>query len=169
MISPSSGNDILWAPSEQLKQQVNMTKYMQWLADEQGLRFSEREALWEWSVTHLEDFWASIWEYFHIKASHPYASVLLERKMPGAKWFQGARLNYAEHVFRNATPDHPALLFRSERHDLIEVSWDELNQKVGAVAAALRKLGVRSGERVVAYMPNIPQTTIAFLACASIG
>jgi acetoacetyl-CoA synthetase len=169
MVSPSPDNDILWTPSEQLKQQVNMTKYMQWLADKKGLHFSERKALWEWSVTDLEDFWASIWEYFHIKASHPYTSVLLERKMPGAKWFQGATLNYAEHVFRNATSDHPALVFRSERHDLVEVSWDELYQKVGTVAAALRKMGVRNGDRVVAYLPNIPQTTIAFLACASIG
>src|ERR1700730_4125888 len=141
MISPSSNNEVLWEPSEHLKQQVNMTKYMQWLADEKGLRFSEREALWEWSVMQLEDFWASIWEYFHIKASHPYTSVLQERKMPGAKWFQGATLNYAEHVFRDVPAGHPALLFRSERHELVAVSWDELYQKVGAVAAALRKLG----------------------------
>lgn len=89
--------------------------------------------------------------------------------MPGAQWFPGAKLNYAEHVFRNATVDRPALLFRSERHPLVEVSWDELRYKVGAVAHALRKMGVQRGDRVVAYMPNMPETLIAFLAAASMG
>jgi acetoacetyl-CoA synthetase len=93
----------------------------------------------------------------------------VERKMPGASWFPGAELNFAEHVFRNATSDHPALLFRSERHDMVEVSWSELKQKVGALAKALRDMGVQRGDRVVAYMPNIPETVVAFLACASMG
>ncbi len=89
--------------------------------------------------------------------------------MPGASWFSGAELNYAEHVFRNASSERPALLFRSERHTLREVSWNELATKVGAIAHALRELGVQRGDRVVAYMPNVPETLIAFLACASIG
>ena len=166
----SSGNaHPLWEPSEALQQQANVTQYMQWLATEKGLYFHSRTELWEWSVTKIEDFWASIWEYFHVQASHPYTSVLVERKMPGAEWFPGARLNFAEHIFRNATTERPALLFRSERHALVEVSWEELSQKVGAVANALRALGVEGGDRVVAYMPNIPETLIAFLACASIG
>jgi acetoacetyl-CoA synthetase len=159
----------LWEPTEEMKRQANVTQYMQWLEHEKGLSFRTREELWAWSVNSLEDFWASLWDYFHIKSSQPYATVLTERKMPGADWFPGVRLNFAEHVFRNATSERPALLFRSERHDLVEVSWSELQQKVGAVARALRAMGVQRGDRVVAYMPNIPETLIAFLACASMG
>jgi acetoacetyl-CoA synthetase len=169
MATLSSNDQPLWEPSDQLKEQANVTHYMSWLAQEKGLSFETRDELWQWSVEHLEDFWASIWDYFHIKASQPYTTVLRERKMPGAEWFPGARLNFAEHVFRNASASRPALIFRSERHDLVTVSWSELRQKVGAVARALRAMGVQRGDRVVAYLPNIPQTVIAFLACASMG
>jgi acetoacetyl-CoA synthetase len=159
----------LWEPSEPLKQQANITRYMQWLEREKGLRLSTPEALWEWSVTNLEDFWASLWDYYHIKASKPYTTVLAERKMPGAKWFVGAELNYTEHVFRNATANRSALLFHSERQPLNAVSWEELRHQVGLVANALRAMGVQHGDRVVSYMPNIPETVIAFLAAASLG
>ncbi|GCE48789.1 acetoacetyl-CoA synthetase [Thermosporothrix hazakensis] len=159
----------LWEPSETLKQQATVTRYMRWLNETRGLQFEDREALWRWSVDHLEDFWASVWDFFQIQAAHPYTTVLQERTMPGAVWFPGAELNYAEHVFRNATTDRPALLFRSERHALQEISWDELTRTVGALARALQAMGVQRGDRVVAYMPNIPQTVMAFLACASIG
>ncbi|GHO95021.1 acetoacetyl-CoA synthetase [Reticulibacter mediterranei] len=169
MVTSSGNVRPLWEPSEELQQQANVTQYMQWLATEKGLHFHSRAELWAWSVTKIEDFWASIWEYFHIQASHPYTAVLAERKMPGATWFPGAELNFAEHIFRNATTERPALLFRSERHALVEVSWEELSQKVGAIASALRAAGIERGDRVVAYMPNIPETLIAFLACASIG
>ncbi|HET9921087.1 MAG TPA: acetoacetate--CoA ligase [Ktedonobacteraceae bacterium] len=160
---------LLWEPPDELRQQATVTRYMQWLEQEKGLKFNHPNELWRWSVDNLEDFWASIWDFFSIQASKPYTTVLAERKMPGAHWFSGAELNYAEHVFRNATPDRPAVLFRSERHSLIEVSWDELRQKVASVAQALRKMGVQRGDRVVSYMPNIPETLIAFLATASIG
>jgi acetoacetyl-CoA synthetase len=169
MVTPIEDDQPLWEASEQIKQQANITHYMHWLEREKGLSFHTRAELWEWSVTHIEDFWASIWEYFHIKASQPYTTVLQERKMPGAQWFVGARLNFAEHIFRNASSSRPALIFRSERHPLIEVSWSELAEKAGSVASALRAMGVQTGDRVVAYMPNIPETAIAFLACASIG
>ncbi len=159
----------LWEPSIDSKQQANVTRYLQWLAREKGVVFQTREELWEWSVNHLEDFWASLWDFFSIKASQPYTTVLAEKTMPGARWFPGAELNYAEHVFRNATSQHPALLFRSERHALREVSWHELASKVGSIAQALRDMGIQRGDRVVAYMPNIPETVMAFLACASIG
>jgi acetoacetyl-CoA synthetase len=142
---------------------------MQWLEREKGLHFDSQAALWQWSVEHLEDFWASIWDYFQIQASKPYQAVLVERKMPGAQWFPGAELNYTEHVFRNKTAQRPALLFQSERQELMDVSWDELYRRVSDVARALRNMGVQRGDRVVSYMPNIPQTTIAFLATASIG
>jgi acetoacetyl-CoA synthetase len=169
MVTSSGNVQPLWEPSEELRQQANVTQYMQWLAAKKALHFQSREELWEWSVTKIEDFWASLWEYFSIQASQPYTAVLDERKMPGAVWFSGAELNFAEHIFRNATDELPALIFRSERHALVEVSWRELRQKVGAVANALRALGVQCGDRVVAYMPNIPETLIAFLACASLG
>ena len=169
MITPISEGQPLWEPSAEMKQQANVTHYIQWLKDTRQLHFATREDLWKWSVTNIEDFWASLWEYFHIQSSQPYTTVLAERKMPGAQWFPGAELNYAEHVFRNATPDRPALLFRSERHELVTISWDELRQKVSAIAQALRTMGVQRGDRVVAYMPNIPETVIAFLACASLG
>jgi acetoacetyl-CoA synthetase len=159
----------LWEPSEELKQQANITRYMHWLEDQKGQKFKSREELWKWSVEHLEDFWASIWEYFDVQASQPYTTVLSEHNMPGAQWFSGARLNYAEHMFRHADPERPALLFRSERHELVTVTWRELAQKVGALARKLRDIGVQKGDRVVAYMPNIPETLIAFLACASMG
>jgi acetoacetyl-CoA synthetase len=159
----------LWEPSEKVKQQANVTQYMQWLAREQGLTFQTYEELWQWSVTHLEDFWASLWNYFHIQASQPYSTVLVERKMPGARWFPGATLNYAEHVFGHATASRPAVLFQSERHPLTELSWEELRHQVGQVAHALRALGMQRGDRVVASMGNIPETLIAFLATASLG
>ncbi|EFH90174.1 acetoacetate--CoA ligase [Ktedonobacter racemifer] len=159
----------LWEPSEAVKQQANVTQYMRWLQEKKGLHFQTREALWEWSANEIEAFWGSLWEYFSLQASTPYTTILHQRVMPGAQWFPGARLNYAEHAFRNATEAHPALLFRSERHELVSVSWAELAQKVGAIAQALRDLGVKPGDRVVGYMPNIPETAMAFLACASIG
>jgi len=142
---------------------------MHWLEREKGLHVRDQEELWHWSVSHLEEFWASIWDFFAVKASRPYTSVLADRKMPGARWFPGTALNYAEQVFRNATPDHPALLFQSERHPLTAMSWEELSHQVGSAANALRALGVQRGDRVVAYMANLPETVIAFLACASIG
>ncbi|MBE3559735.1 MAG: acetoacetate--CoA ligase [Ktedonobacteraceae bacterium] len=169
MITPPQDVRPLWEPTEAMKQQANVTHYMQWLTREKGLHFQSREELWQWSVDHLEDFWASLWDYFHIKASQPYTTVLAERRMPGARWFTGAQLNYAEHVFRNATAERPALFFRSERHPLTAMSWSDLAQKVGALTAALKTLGVQRGDRVVAYMPNIPEALIAFLACASMG
>ncbi|HZU70423.1 MAG TPA: acetoacetate--CoA ligase [Ktedonobacteraceae bacterium] len=169
MAAPVTEGMLLWEPSEEMKRQANLTHYMQWLEKEKGLHFDDPEELWQWSVDKLEDFWASLWEFFQIKASQPYSAVLVERKMPGAQWFPGAKLNYAEHVFRNATTERPALLFQSESQPLTEISWDELYRKVATVAAALRGMGVQSGDRVVSYMPNIPESAIAFLACASIG
>lgn len=142
---------------------------MQWLAREKGLHFETPDELWLWSVEKLEDFWAAIWDYFQIQSSKPYQAVLVERKMPGAQWFPGAELNYAQHVFRNMTNERPALIFQSETQPMMEVSWEDLYRQVARVAATLRSLGVRRGDRVVSNLPNIPQATIAFLATASLG
>ena len=166
---PISEGTLLWEPGQEVIKRANMTQYMQWLASEKGLTFQDYNSLWQWSVTEIEEFWQSLWEFFDIQASKPFSGVLTERKMPGAEWFKGAELNYAEHVFRNRSADRPALIFKSEIQPLTELSWDELHQKVSSIAAALRSMGVRRGDRVVAYIPNIPQTVVAFLACASIG
>jgi len=159
----------LWQPSEELKRQATITRYMAWLERDRGLSFRDYGELWKWSVDELEEFWATIWDFFRVRASKPYDRVLVERTMPGAEWFRGSALNYAEQVFRNASIDDPALLFQSERHALTEISWGELRDEVASMATALRDMGVRRGDRVVAYMPNIPESVIAFLACASLG
>lgn len=169
MTTSSEEGTLLWEPSEALKQRAVLTTYMHWLARERNLHFDDQEALWQWSVDQLEDFWASLWDFFQIQSSQPYTSVLSSHTMPGAQWFPGALLNYAEHTFRQAASERPALLFKSERHPLQEISWEELRSKTSAVASALRRLGVQRGDRVVSYMPNIPETLVAFLACASLG
>jgi acetoacetyl-CoA synthetase len=166
---PVREGTVLWQPPEDFKNRANITRYLKWLAEEKGLCFEDYSSLWQWSVTEIEDFWQSLWDFFEIKASRPYTRVLSDRKMPGAGWFQGAELNYAEHVFRHMTSERPALLFQSEIQPLTDLSWEELYRQVAAVAAGLRRMGIKPGDRVASYMPNIPQTVVAFLACASIG
>src|SRR5215212_4505650 len=162
---------LLWEPSEEFKENANITRYMEWLEREKGLSFDDYRELWEWSVNELEEFWASIWEYFEVQASRPYEKVLNSREMPGTEWFVGSELNYAEHVFRHADerPDEPAVLHQSEHRPLSELTWRGLQSKAGAMAAALKSLGVERGDRVAAFIPNVPEALIAFLASASIG
>lgn len=164
-----SEGTVLWEPSDEIKKQAITTKYINWLKTQKGLSFNDYNSLWHWSVTEIEDFWQSLWEFFEIKASKPFSCVLSERKMPGAEWFVGSELNYAEHVFRHMTSDRAALMFQSEIRPLAEISWDELYRKVAAVRTSLGNMGVKRGDRVVAYIPNIPEAIIAFLACAAIG
>ncbi|MCS7088398.1 MAG: acetoacetate--CoA ligase [Thermoflexales bacterium] len=164
---------ILWQPSAQFIAQSNLTAYARWLEQRLGLRFESYDVLWRWSVSDLETFWASIWEYFDVQAAQPYTRVLMRREMPGAVWFPGARLNYAAHAFRHARDAQPALIAHTEttthRPATVSISWSALRNDVARFAAWLRAIGVRSGDRVAAYMPNIPEAVIAFLACASIG
>jgi acetoacetyl-CoA synthetase len=162
----------LWTPSPERVERSTLTRYARWLRDERGVDVPENDydALWRWSVDELEDFWASIWDYFRVEASAPYERVLGSRAMPGAEWFPGARLNYAQHVFRRAADDgEVALRHASELRDAGEWTWGELRARTAAIAAGLRGLGVGRGDRVVAYMPNIPEAVAAFLATASIG
>lgn len=160
---------LLWEPSAAVKANTNLVRYMKWLENERGLAFQSYPQLWQWSVTELEDFWESIWDFFGVQASQGYSSVLAERKMPGAEWFVGAKLNYAQHIFRNMNDERPAMLYKAEDEPLSEVSWQELYDKTAAMARALKELGVQRGDRVVAYMPHVPETIIALLACASLG
>jgi acetoacetyl-CoA synthetase len=159
----------IWRPSPAAIEASELTRYQRWLAGTRGLTFADYETLWEWSTTDLEGFWGSLWEYFDITASVPYERVLGRRSMPGAEWFPGAELSYAEHVFRGKRDEDVAILHATETRPLAELSWGELRRLTAQIAAGLRARGVTRGDRVVAYMPNIPETTAAFLACASIG
>ncbi len=159
----------LWEPPAGLVERARMTEYMGWLEDERGLRFAGYDDLWRWSVDDLEGFWSSIWDFFEVQADGGYDRVLGSDEMPGAEWFAGTRLNYAEHVFAGKDEAEPAILHASELRELDRLSWGELRGQVAAVAAGLREIGVERGDRVVAYMPNIPEAIVAFLATASIG
>ncbi len=163
--------DVIWRPSAARLEAAQLTAYRAWLADTRGLRFDGYEALWQWSVDSLEDFWQSIWDWFGFSSPTPYAAVLDRRVMPGAKWFDGATLNYTAEVFRvgGTDRDAPAVVFRDEQGDHPDLSWGDLEQRVAALAATLTASGVRAGDRVVAYLPNVPETIVAFLAVASIG
>jgi acetoacetyl-CoA synthetase len=147
-----------------------MTDFMGWVGERHNREFDSYPELWEWSVGEVEQFWADIWEYCGVRASEPYERVLNSREMPGARWFEGARLNYAENMLlRERDPQATAVLHASELRPLKELSWGELSEQVAMLAEGLRSLGVERGDRVAAYMPNIPETLVAFLACASIG
>jgi acetoacetyl-CoA synthetase len=161
--------DVLWAPSSVQITPTRLADYMQWLDDQKGLQFENYQALWQWSVDELEAFWQSIWDYFDVQANGSCDPVLGSTQMPGANWYPNTQLNYAEHIFRNSTPDRPALVVRSEGEPVCYVSWAELEASTGALAAKLRAMGVESGDRVASYMPNRAETVIAFLACASLG
>lgn len=160
---------LLWEPSAEFRQQTNMTAYMSWLAETRGLKFADYAALQRWSVADLEAFWQSIWDYYRVQSSTPVARVLSSHAMPGAQWFAGASLNFAEHIFRGRSDERPALLAADEQRDPHELSWADLEAQVASVAAYLRDLGVAPGDRVVAYLPNIPEALIAFLAASAIG
>jgi acetoacetyl-CoA synthetase len=164
-----SAPEPLWTPSEERRERAAITRYQRWLAEERALPLDGYGELWQWSVDNLEDFWGSIWDYFEVEASEPYERVLGSREMPGAEWFPGARLNYAQHVFRGNSDSDVAIRHASELRELGEWTWGELRRRTAAIAAGLRELGVGPGDRVVAYMPNIPEAVAAFLACASIG
>jgi len=143
-------------------------RYEHWLSEHRGLDFHAYDDLWRWSVTELDAFWTSIWEFFGVGDGRAPSPALAERRMPGARWFPGAELSYAEHALRRRD-DHPALVFGSEDGTLGTVTYAELHRQVAAAAAGLRRLGVGRGDRVVAYLPNVPETVVAFLASASLG
>jgi acetoacetyl-CoA synthetase len=168
-MTETSEGTLLWEPPAELKENATITRYMGWLEENKDLSFDGYNELWEWSVNDVEGFWSSLWEFLEVKASKPYERVLAKREMPGAEWFPGAELNYAEHAFGNARSDAPALVHRSELRPLAETSWAELREKTAALSAALHAMGVERGDRVVAYLPNVPEAVVAFLATASIG
>jgi acetoacetyl-CoA synthetase len=165
----------MWEPPREHLQSVEMRRFMDWAGERRGgtggRPFADYDELWRWSVDDLEGFWAGIWEFCGVRASKPYERVLGSHAMPGTRWFEGAELNYAENVLaRGEGREHEvAVLHCSELRELDEITWGELSARVAAAAGGLRALGVERGDRVVAYMPNVPETLIALLAAASIG
>lgn len=161
--------EILWTPAAERIERANVTAFCRWLRRERGLSFGDYMELWRWSVADLESFWGALWEYFAVEASSPWTRVLGRRAMPAAEWFPGARLNYAQNVLRRERDAGIALLHASESRPLEPMTWRELGGQVRVLATRLRRLGVQPGDRVVAWMPNIPQTVVAMLATTAIG
>ncbi|MFS0674743.1 acetoacetate--CoA ligase [Ornithinibacillus sp. 179-J 7C1 HS] len=161
---------LLWQPTEERIKNANITSFMYWLNENKGLSITDYDPLWEWSVENIEDFWKTIWEYFQIQSSTPFNRVLSSHQMPGAKWFEGAQVNYTEHIFRNYNKDKTAVIHTSElRPNQAEVTWETLYKDSAALQQTLIQLGVEKGDRVVAYIPNIYESIVALLATASLG
>lgn len=160
---------VLWEPPVALQERSRLADYMRWLERHRGSRYGDYEALRQWSVSDISGFWSSIWQYFDLQFANSYSEVLSGDVMPGIHWFPGATLNYAAEVFRNSSDRHPAIIFQSEGRPVEYLSWADLEGKVASVALALRGLGIDAGDRVAAYLPNIPEAVIGFLACASLG
>ena len=159
----------LWQPSEARARAANITRFIDYVNRTHGLNIENYAQLYEWSITEIADFWAVMWEFGDVRASAMYETVLEDlRRFPGARWFSGARLNFAENLLR-FRDGRPALIFRGETSRSRELTYSELYQAVADLAAALRDAGVGPGHRVAGYMPNLPETAIAMLAAASIG
>ncbi|MFV0457243.1 MAG: acetoacetate--CoA ligase [Actinomycetales bacterium] len=163
--------DLLWAPTEQTRSQCRLGQYLRWLGERRGLDFPTRNDLWQWSVEDLDGFWSSIWEYFEVIAHTSPTAAIVDRTMPFTEWFPGSRLNYAEHVLRwvDSRADEPAILGYSQTREPVTMTWGQLRCDVARIAAGLRAMGVRPGDRVAGYLPNIPEAVACFLATASIG
>ena len=159
----------LWAPSKTTIEQANVSRYLNWVNETQKQSFTDYQQLWEWSVANAESFWESIWQYFEILHDGNYMSVTNGMPMPGTRWFEGTRLNYSEHIFRNKTDKYPAIIFKSESGPLRKISWRELEKQVASVRQYLKEKGVVEGDRIVAYLPCIPEATVGFLAANSLG
>jgi acetoacetyl-CoA synthetase len=167
-MSTALEGELLWTPSDERRYGACLTDYMRWLA-ERGRSFASYGSLWEWSIDDQEGFWGSLWDYFAVIASAPYERVLGSRAMPGAEWFAGSRLNYAEHALRHERPGVDALMCFGEARRPSTLSLQELGGSVRKLATRLRALGIAPGDRVVAYLPNSPEAVIAMLATVSVG
>ncbi|PTR31405.1 acetoacetyl-CoA synthetase [Rhodococcus sp. OK519] len=158
-----------WVPSDADVDGARITDFARWVERRTGLTLPDYRALWEWSVDDLGAFWQSVWDYFDVESATDPGPALAVDTMPGAVWFPDARLNYVEQVVRNARGDRPAVVYENEAGDHEAIDWAELLRQTGALAATLRSLGVEPGDRVVGYLPNVPEAIVAFLATASLG
>ncbi|HEY0520568.1 MAG TPA: acetoacetate--CoA ligase [Ilumatobacteraceae bacterium] len=160
--------ELLWTPTPEAISHSNIGRFAAWLEARGSGPFPSYDALWQWSVDDVAAFWAAVWEFFDVHTSTPCSVVLDSPKMPGTKWFVGARLNYAEHILRH-DGDTTAILGYSQTRPPSSMTWNELAGQVGRARVGLQRLGVGVGDRVAAYMPNVSETIIAFLATASLG
>jgi acetoacetyl-CoA synthetase len=160
---------VLWTPSPDRVARASITRYQAWLSTERGVSAATYADLWKWSTDDLDGFWASIVQFCDVEFDTPATAVLADERMPGAVWFPGGTLNFAAHAFRDRDPAAVAIRHASELRPLSVWTWGDLHAETARLAAGLRALGVGPGDRVAAYMPNIPETVAAFLACASIG
>lgn len=166
----SEVGEVLWTPPADVRETTELGRFLDFLRDERGHEFGGFEELWRWSVADLEGFWGSIWDFYGVKAHSPYERVLGSRQMPGAEWFPCATLNYAEHmVGTDEDLDDVAVIARSQTREPFELTWGELREQVARARVGLQKLGIGKGDRVVAYLPNVPETLVAFLATTSLG
>jgi acetoacetyl-CoA synthetase len=168
----TSAPPVLWSPATDAFTSTRLGQFRTVCEERAGRPFPDYDALWRWSVSDgLEECWAAIWDFFDVVSGGPYEQVLDRRVMPGARWFAGATVNYAEHVLRSGVgrPGEIAIVGRSQSRDRVELTWSELTEQVGRARAGLARLGVRSGDRVAAYLPNVPETIVAFLAACSLG
>ncbi len=161
--------DLLWTPGKARRERSHVLRFMRWLEEHRGLRLESYDALWRWSITDLDSFWHSVWDFFGVQASTPFERVLGRRSMPGAEWFPGARLNYAGHILARERPDATAIISVREGEPMRRMSWATLGHQVRTLATQMRRMGVRPGDRVAAVLPNAPHAAIATLATASIG
>ena len=163
--------ELVHEPASDARSSTEIGRYLGWLERERGLSFASFAELHRWSVTDLEGFWSSIAEFFDVRFSTPPERVLGRREMPGAEWFPGATLNFAEHALRGVgtAGGDVAVVSHSQTREPVELTWDSLRDQVARARAGLVRLGVKQGDRVVAYLPNIPETLVAFLATASLG
>ncbi len=163
----------LWPPREQVVSSARITGFARFVSERHGIDVGDYSRLWAWSVEHLEPFWAAVWDFFAVAADPAGAAaarvVLADAVMPGARWFPGARLNYAEHALRGPDDAEPAVVVVTEDGTTTTYRWGELRAEVGALAGWLREQGVAPGDRVVGYLPNGVHAVVAFLACAGIG
>ena len=162
--------DVVWTPPPDALDRFELGRFIRWLGTERGLRLADYDALFRWSVDDLEGFWSALWHFYGVRIRAPYECVLGSREMPGAEWFPGARLNYAEHMLGlDEDTDTVAVVARSQSRGPIELTFGDLREQVARARAGLQRLGVGPGDRVVAYLPNIPETLVAFAAAASLG
>jgi acetoacetyl-CoA synthetase len=159
---------VLWEPPGDVRERTRIGRYLAWLDSRRGLRFPGYDNLWRWSVDDLDGFWSSIWQHFQLDSATPVDRALASRDMPGARWFPGATVNYAAHALRSE-PAGAALVARSQSRPPIELTMVELRDQVARCRAGLQRLGVGRGDRVAAYLPNIPETVVGLLASASLG
>jgi acetoacetyl-CoA synthetase len=161
--------DLVWFPPADALERSRVGQFMAWLRQHRGVEAAGHDEMWRWSVTDLEGFWSAVWEYFGVTSHAPYERVLQSRVMPGTTWFPGARINYAEHALRTPDPGRVMVLGRSQTRPDLDLTAGELRDQVARARAVLAGLGVGQGDRVAGYLPNVPETLVAFLATASLG